>query len=949
MAVNFSDLVPAKRASPVSAPPAPPAPAPRRNPVVEFFKRKDAAKIPGQFLTGVTGLGQGAIRLLGTLLATPITGATPKAREEARRFVSEPFQTDVQGLPSGPGLAEQATDIQAREEVKGRAPKALGPVVAVGSHVAETLGDPLYALLGFGSQLGRASKTVPTIGEAVLGIGQGKPSVDLVKEEGSSVISPQVLKAFKKNAAFQIEKEFPQAAKAIRSVPLKGITTIPEAESRVMAALPKNSPQAVTQSVSNWAKSMLGTIGQMEARLPADMGAGITASGTRVAKGASLVAPKLSPVTSKTVQAAKEPGALFDLLKPRELPEVTKSVAKAGTFNNPVRSVESRLESLGPEGQGIIQRFKEADTVGLVNTGKVTKTMQDAGIKNLTASESEQLGDALRGLVPADQLSPTSRQAFDVIDAYRNSVPVRAREYGVQVRTSRGKTFDFPEAKPNYFPQNTPSVDLLKKGQIRNEVLANSVRAGRFGSPEEATQALDSYISIIETNGKGNKDFFAHKLVAEGQAKNLTEAKGKILRFFRNSRQQRYGNLERARELDFPFFDPNPQRVIPRYVANVERRLAEAQVLGPNLEHVDTLLGSIKTPEAQVAGRLLVKVARGANEVGDEAIEKLLSTGRKLSTLRLSPLSSITNLGQNINTLLASDAPSLIKGLVRGLSRVGKELSVESGAIAESSLRQVQRAAGGDSGIVAKYLRAVGFTPSERFNRVTSANTGWYYIQKLTTRLLKSPLDNLANKELSALELNPKNIVAQGGLTHNDLLRGVKVFVDRTQFRSRPVDLPASFTKSTLGQNLSQFKTFSYQQGRFLAKQTLDQFRAGNSGKAIRNIALLGTVFPLTGEAVADIRAVIQGKKRKTTGLARYFEDLTYVGGLGLLTDTIQSLKYNPSEFLLGPSAALLTRNAQAGYKALTGTLSQGDKRALVGQIPLIGPLVSNRVFPPKQ
>jgi len=348
----------------------------------------------------------------------------------------------------------------------------------------------------------------------------------------------------------------------------------------------------------------------------------------------------------------------------------------------------------------------------------------------------------------------------------------------------------------------------------------------------------------------------------------------------------------------------------------VERRLAEAEVLGPNLEHVDQLLGSIKTPDAQAAARLLVKTARGANELGDAAVDNLLSTGRRISTFRLSPLSAITNLGQNVNTVLASDASSFVKGLVRGLGSVGKDLAIESGAIAESSLRQVQKAAGGDSGLTAKYMRGIGFTASERFNRITSANTGWSYVQKLAKRLVANPTDNLATRELSALELNPADILKNAGLTHNDLLRGVKVFVDRTQFRSRPVDLPASFTKSALGQNLSQFKTFSYQQGRFLAKQTLDQLRAGNSGRAIRNIGLLATVYPLTGEALGDIRAVLQGRTRKTKGLARYFEDLTYVGGLGLLTDTVQSLKYNPSEFLLGPSVALLTRNAQAGYKA---------------------------------
>lgn len=632
---------------------------------------------------------------------------------------------------------------------------------------------------------------------------------------------------------------------------------------------------------------------------------------------------------------------------------------------NPLRSVEERLKGAGEPGEEIVKRVRAADTEGSIRAGQFEAQMAEArplsildrllpGRRKQIGAEEDRIGDALRGVIDPASLSERERRLYDVIHRYRGTPgspesPVgRARAAGLDVGEQQ-----------NYFPQNALTTKELRQ-PIGKQSMAASVRAGRFPTMEAAQAHADDYIKWVESGGREGG-----VLQGDEATKNL------LLKMARNPKSDSFANLELARETNHPFFDPSPTRAFRRYAEGAERRIAEAREWGPDSETLKGLIGSIQDPRLQEQVKRLTTVATGnIEEMGPSAGSRLLAGSRRLATFKLSPTSSIRNLSQSMNSLLASDPTSFAQGIARSLTKRGRMLPVENGALTDEATHQVHRMMAGGSQGLEGYLRGIGFSGTERVNRTVAANVGWSYAQKVARALKANPKSEFLRGELRALELDPDAIVAQGGLSARDLLAATKVFVDRTQFKQRPLDVPAMFTESLIGRNLLQFKGFTAQQGRLLAQETIDRLASGNArnmARGARNIALLATAFPLTGEATNDIVAAMQGKKRTSKGLARWYENLVYAGGLGLFSDAIESLKYGSLAYLAGPSLGTVTDIADIGIRATKRGiersskprkkgdtkpafyLTRGEGKQLFRQIPVAGPLLTRRLFPDEE
>lgn len=125
------------------------------------------------------------------------------------------------------------------------------------------------ALLGIVSKvLGKVFKRAPSLPGLVENAGYVAPDVKV--KAGSSILSPSVLKSFRQQAAMQVEHEAPGLGKLLEGTSLKGVTTIPQAEARLLKALPKNAPKAARQAVRTWAKTEMRTIGQRLTLQPAE-------------------------------------------------------------------------------------------------------------------------------------------------------------------------------------------------------------------------------------------------------------------------------------------------------------------------------------------------------------------------------------------------------------------------------------------------------------------------------------------------------------------------------------------------------------------------------------------------------------------------------------------------------------------------------------------------------
>lgn len=197
---------------------------------------------------------------------------------------------------------------------------------------------------------------------------------------------------------------------------------------------------------------------------------------------------------------------------------------------------------------------------------------------------------------------------------------------------------------------------------------------------------------------------------------------------------------------------------------------------------------------------------------------------------------------------------------------------------------------------------------------------------------------------LKELGVDVDSALARGFLTREDLLEAGSKLVEQTQFLSRPIDLPG-FMSSPWGKVFSQYKSFAYQQVKYIGRILKnDLAENGVKSKFMRDLLIMGTVFPMTGEVLGDIRSLVTNEKRPTEFLDRYLSDLTSAGVYGLVADSMRAAQQGDlGDFVLGPTFSDISKYAQ---NILTANGS-GLAKQSISQLGFTRPLV-NTVFPSK-
>jgi len=634
-------------------------------------------------------------------------------------------------------------------------------------------------------------------------------------------------------------------------------------------------------------------------------------------------------------------------------------------------SIGRQLErDYGENGKLILNRFLAADRKFLQRAGGELDELNKAGLFDLDDLQALRLADALEG---KGQITPDIHNAYKSIDRLRRTIAAEAQDMGFRVRAKSAKgpdlsdieeallfeaksagikikvdtPKDFPfKPRENYFPHMVPSVDKLQKGQLRMNVLKNAVRNEVFKTEDEAAKVLDSYLEFTAREGKGGK-YWVNWLVESGQAKTKDEARGMALRFFRRSRIQRSGSLERIREIDYPFYDPDPRSVIPAYLIQTLKRLEEAEQFGMKFEKIDAIMGKIRTSKGADTAREVARLVNRARGIVDTspAKDRWSYYLRAIQVPKLA-FAQVANIGQNLNTLLQSDLKSFSKGVAYAFTNEGKRRALQTGATLESVLRQAHETSGVGAGMPERFLKWTGFSAIERGNRIAAANVGFEYARSTFLKLQRNTANQVFKQRLEELGIKAEQALQRGSLTEYELQRAGQVMAEITQFRGRNIDLPA-FSASPEGKVFFQYKSFAYQQAKFLKDRFKKQVEVGNYKGIARDLIVLGTVFPMTGEVIADIRSLVTGSKRETDALERYFENFLAVGGFGIVSDTIVSANYGYlADNLLGPSVGTITEAAQRLVQAtLGGDIRTGDIKFLLRQTGF-GRTIANYVYP---
>lgn len=577
----------------------------------------------------------------------------------------------------------------------------------------------------------------------------------------------------------------------------------------------------------------------------------------------------------------------------------TGKARTADAYSYLVKPLADRIADEGNgSGKNLVKLLKTSRDRGEVAAGQLLAQLDDVKLSTLSKDERLELTDALEGRKAPT--TPKVKEAFERVRELTDAVASVAVDLKVQVKGGKGqKRRDFvPRA--NYLPHIIRPVAALKRGRVREDIIANVAHIKAAPDAKAAERMLDEYIEYIESGKKLDK--ILDYLVGTGQAPDRATALARMERF--KSQVKREGSLEYSREVNLPFYDPDPARVLAPHLASQAIRLTQIALFGQDDQRINAEI--LKMREAGANTKMVreaVDKILGRAQEADDAASRVSRLLRAIQTAKLG-LAVIPNAFQgSMNSLVAADLSSVMLGWKAVLSKEGRRFAIESGAAIEPVLSEAHREFG-DSELMTKYLNATGFSATEQLNRILAANAGKIYLGKLFEgarngdkrggRLLREMIgDEAADAALRS-----------GKLRDRDLLLGAKRFSDLTQFRSRPEDLPG-FASTNMGKVFFQFKSFAYNQTKLMHRETMTAFKNGEVTRGLRTLFLLAALFPLQGELVRLLREMIRGGDPKdyNSEWEHYWDALAASSALGVLGDVLQTTgKKRWLEFLAGPT-----------------------------------------------
>ena len=661
---------------------------------------------------------------------------------------------------------------------------------------------------------------------------------------------------------------------------------------------------------------------------------------------------------------------------------VGKGVSKVGLkIPEALKPIHAQLSNMGKAGQILSENFRKIQISSKQKAGVWLEKLSNVGLFKITrltplqkkpvpliSKEAAWLGknsllDVLEGRATLKNATVEVKAAYKIANQMRNELGQSLKE-GVGGFTLR-KNF-FSRITPDAAKVQLSSTEKLalkgaktaqervaihlqsaQRESLRRRVLLNAVEKRKaFSSVEKAAETLDGWAEWVTSAGRiekrGGVERMVNYLVASGQVKSKSAALSKMRKMFIEGRS----SLLKERTLDFPFYDPDPRIVLPTYIIDATLKIEQNKFLSKKVQQ--SLLNQIQRDSGfdayQKTTELIDNVTGAISRA--PAGEKLSIFMRSLQVPKLS-FAQILNLGQNINTYLATDLGSISYGLAKSFTEKGVRSALKSGATLQTLIRQQTTYIGGGSGFADKFLKYSGFTWTEMFNRTVASNAGQKYAQQVANRLVASPTNRYLRwqlKELGIPDERISQIVKGVNLTNDEILQAGAIMSRETQFLSDPLNLPG-FASSPWGKVFTQYKNFSYNQTRFIYRQLATK---PTLTQKLRTVLILSTLFPMVGEVTSDIRSLITGSKRPTKAFDRYMENITNAGTFGLALDLWESAEFGATtEALVGPTFTSIGNLADSHMRSITtGEIDPALKFWL--RQTGVGRVITNRVWESK-
>jgi hypothetical protein len=474
-------------------------------------------------------------------------------------------------------------------------------------------------------------------------------------------------------------------------------------------------------------------------------------------------------------------------------------------------------------------------------------------------------------LVRTQAINADSRLQY--LDGLRKTYGAKSQEAGI---------VDSLLDLDTYLPKHTPVVEMTPKTRaalstaatqaeretilsandpmVKEMVEASVFTEKAFPTLDDAYQAYYDYADIVKGGSHtplgDNK--FLQKMMADGEAKTMEEAKGKVisdLKYRKQSLTPMAASLDFKRKVNLPWYDPNPSRVMPQYTFDASMRIEMAKKFGANDEVLHEMLGKIKGDldrgvSAESAAKtfedFVRQVTGQVNRSAGE--EKISATLRALQVPKLA-FAQVVNLGQSLNTLLASDFGSTMYGLTKAFKAENSRKAIERGVLLNNFVREIFSYNSGGSKMAENLMKYSGFTYTEMFNRVIGSTAADMWSGKNLEGLMrKYGVAGLSESEQKSVG---KMLSDKAAMEKESLLGGVKVQGELfDEFRKLFPEEDFTAVAGNLGAAKKRLAQLDSSIGDKSAKL--------QKAKDLLEKELLAKSEPLTAAETADLRATIE-------------------------------------------------------------------------------------------
>ena len=300
------------------------------------------------------------------------------------------------------------------------------------------------------------------------------------------------------------------------------------------------------------------------------------------------------------------------------------STSKVGqSINDYISSVGNRLQRFGDEGKEIYSRVLAQDNNAKQRFGSFLVKADESGLGKLSRASKLNVLDALEGRINQSILTPEENKLFTTYSEYLSKTASEASAKGLKISTAKGEKIPFTSRK-NYAPHEIISADdVLNETKLYKDAIQDSVRRGEFKNIEEASAVAKDYATLMESSKKGlvrgvkksnkwveymaknNKTsvkFTEEELQKINSSEKLggdllkklnsarDEAMATTMKFAKRSRSPQSGSLEKSREFNSPFYNPDIDLAMLRYAEETSGRLSAVEQFGARSEIIGNIM-----------------------------------------------------------------------------------------------------------------------------------------------------------------------------------------------------------------------------------------------------------------------------------------------------------------------------------------------------------------------